>query len=261
MRNAAFYIVLLTFLGASLPVQARTEYEISPFLDIPLTISAGALALFGSYRLSKMQVETKPFESSGLLPWDKPFAGTWNSNAGTAANAFTILGLSPIVLGAVGYFKKDIKGSELMALSLMFVQAMAIQSGLNLMMRSAEIWPRPFILGEEGGAERLKGEAYGSFYSGHASAAFSVAVLTSIWFENTYTSSRYKPYVWVASLSMATTVAVLRVVAGKHYPTDVLTGAIMGSLISIVILKTHEKNNNVISLQAGPNYLGVTRHF
>lgn len=261
MKNVPFYIVLLVFLGISLPVQARTEYEIRPLLDIPLTISAGVVALFGSYRLNKMQVEAKPFESSSLLPWDKPFAGTWNPNAGTAANAFTVLGLTPVALGVVGYFKQEVKGCELAALSLMFVQAMAIQSGLNLMTRSAKIWPRPFILGEDGGAERLKGEAYGSFYSGHSSAAFSVAVLTSVWFQNTYSSSKYTPYVWGASLSMATAIAVLRVAAGKHYPTDVLAGALVGSLVSIVVLKTHERNNNVISLQAGPNYLGVTRHF
>ncbi|HQB65683.1 MAG TPA: phosphatase PAP2 family protein, partial [Fibrobacteraceae bacterium] len=124
-----------------------------------------------------------------------------------------------------------------------------------------QLWPRPFLLGDKGGDDRLKGQAYGSFYSGHASAAFSVAVFTSYWFQNTYSSSKYTPYIWASSLTLATTVSVLRVAAGKHYPTDVIVGALMGSLVSFSILKIHEHKSPSLSIQVGPNYVGVTRHF
>lgn len=254
-------IFLLVFGVSSSKANSRTEYVLEPHIDIPLTIAAGAVALFGSYRVDEMDPHPNEFNKSDLMIWDRPFAGLWNPAAASWSNGLTFLGLTPMAIGAVSYFKKDIKGSELAALSLMFVQSMAIQSGINLMVRSSQLWPRPFILGEKGGEERLKGEAYGSFYSGHASAAFSVAVFTSVWFQKTYSSSKYIPYIWGTSLSLAATVSILRVVAGKHYPTDVLVGAFMGGLVSISVLKIHEHKSPSLSIQVGPNYVGVTRHF
>lgn len=263
MSNGFFLLsfFLFVFGVVSSEANSRTEYVLEPQIDIPMTIVAGAVALFGSYRLNEMDLHPNKFNKSDLFVWDRPFAGVWNPTAASWSNGLTFLGITPIAIGAVSYFKNDIKGSELAALSLMFVQSMAIQSGLNLMARSSQLWPRPFILGEKGGENRLKGEAYGSFYSGHASAAFSVAVFTSFWFQKTYSSSKYIPYIWGTSLSLAATVSILRVVAGKHYPTDVLVGAFMGGLVSISVLKIHEHKSPSLSIQVGPNYVGVTRHF
>ena len=79
-----------------------------------------------------------------------------------------------------------------------------------------------------GGSSRNGAQAYGSFYSGHASTAFATAVFTGIWFSETYPGSQWIPWVWAGSLSAATAVAVLRVAAGKHFPTDVIAGAAAG---------------------------------
>jgi membrane-associated phospholipid phosphatase len=261
MKKVFFLILLLLYGTVFSEENTRTEYVLEKGIDIPLTISAGIIALLGSYRLSEMEPKNENYKTSDLFIWDRPFAGVWNSKADKISDALTVLGFAPLAIGAVSYFKNDIKGSELGALSLMFVQSMAFQSGLNLIVRSSQLWPRPFLLGDKGGDDRLKGQAYGSFYSGHASAAFSVAVFTSYWFQNTYSSSKYTPYIWASSLTLATTVSVLRVAAGKHYPTDVIVGALMGSLVSFSILKIHEHQSPSLSIQVGPNYVGVTRHF
>lgn len=261
MKIIFFFIVLFWYGFVFCEESSRKEYVIQPQLDIPLTVSAAMLALYGSYRLNEMELQDKIVKKSDLLIWDRPWAGVWHPNADLASDVLSVFAITPLAIGVVSYFKDDIKGSEFGALTLMLLQTMAIQSGLNLMVRSTQLWPRPYIFSENGGDARFKGEAYGSFYSGHASAAFSVAVLTSTWFQNTYSSSKYIPYLWATSLSLATTVSVLRVVAGKHYPTDVIAGALMGTLVSISVLKIHEHQSPSLSIQVGPNYLGVTRHF
>lgn len=58
-----------------------------------------------------------------------------------------------------------------------------------------------------------------SFPSGHTSAAFLVATLTSAFY----------PWMSPVLLAWASCVAMARVILGVHFPTDTLIGALMGS--------------------------------
>lgn len=64
-----------------------------------------------------------------------------------------------------------------------------------------------------------------SFPSGHASVAFAVA--TAYWLARRDLTGSPGAAGW-AAVGTAAGVAVLRVVAGKHFPTDVLAGALLG---------------------------------
>ncbi len=68
-----------------------------------------------------------------------------------------------------------------------------------------------------------------SFWSGHTSLAFSLAVSAGV-----VTSERgyaLAPLVWATGLTLAATTGYLRIAADRHYATDVLVGAAMGSLV------------------------------
>lgn len=80
--------------------------------------------------------------------------------------------------------------------------------------------PRPF---EEDPDQNL------SFYSGHTSAAFAqvVALATALYKDN----SPYAPWTLAVGLPLAAGVGCLRMAADKHYFTDVLIGAVVGSLV------------------------------
>jgi undecaprenyl-diphosphatase len=67
----------------------------------------------------------------------------------------------------------------------------------------------------------------GSFPSGHAQIAFSVA---------TYLTSRFKKYWWLF-YSFAILVALSRVYIGVHFPLDILAGAIIGTVTTLLIIK------------------------
>ena len=110
-------------------------------------------------------------------------------------------------------------------------------------------------------AEKAEGEAYGSFFSGHTSAAFTVAVFTGEWFSEVYPSSPYRGIVWAGSLSAAGFVGILRIAAGKHYPSDVIVGALVGTGISLSVIRLHRVKNERVSLIAGPNTLGMSVRF
>ncbi len=68
-----------------------------------------------------------------------------------------------------------------------------------------------------------------SFYSGHTNVAFSLAVSAGT--VATLRGYRWAPWVWITGLSLATATGYLRVAGDKHYFTDVLAAAAMGSAI------------------------------
>lgn len=243
------FLVLVCFLsGTAFADMPARHYFFSPEKDFPLTFLSALGSVYGNYRLSEMSIperEDVPAPSD-LLPWDRPAVGRYSRAAGDVSTAFAILGAVPLALAGYSWYSDDAQGRDVAVFSLMFAQALAFQNALNLTVRSMELWPRPYMYAEEGaGAEAARdaeGEAYGSFFSGHASAAFTVAVFTGEWFSEMYPNSAYRSLVWVTSLSLAGFVGVLRIAAGKHYPTDVVVGALAGTGISFAVIGIHKKS-------------------
>lgn len=72
-----------------------------------------------------------------------------------------------------------------------------------------------------------------SFFSGHATFTFALAVSSG----TVATMRRYRlaPAVWATGLTLATATSYLRVAADRHYLTDVITGAIVGSAVGFLV--------------------------
>ena len=237
---------------------------------MPVTFFSAFTCVFGNYRYSQMdKPEPGDYrEVSELFPWDRPVAGRYSESADKASDWAAVLGVAPLALAGASWGLGDASGTDFAGYTLMFAQALALQNGVNLMARSLEFWPRPYVYAKDGygsgdqdvveKAEKAEGEAYGSFFSGHASAAFTVAVFTGEWFSEVYPNSPYRGIVWAGSLSAAGLVGVLRIAAGKHYPTDVVAGALVGSGISLAVIQIHKKRSDRYSLWAYPGGAGLT---
>jgi len=255
--------------SGAFPVEnpASRHYEVSVRLDVPLSLGIVMTSVLGVYQYYGMSKNSpgdlKP--KSELLPWDRPFAGHYSGWATTVSHYSGALAVAPLALAGYSWYKGDADGHDFGAFSLMFVEAFALQNALNQLVRSMQLWPRPYVYAGRGEgrkkAESARGEAYGSFYSGHASAAFTVAVFTGEWFSEIYPNSQYKSLVWVSSFTLAAAVGALRVVAGKHYPTDVVVGALMGTGVSFGVLKLHEICKKNISFWAIPGNIGAIFYF
>lgn len=85
--------------------------------------------------------------------------------------------------------------------------------------------PRPVMYTARAPAAAGHTDNLRSFPSGHASAAFAVA--TAYWLARRDLTGSPGTAGW-AAVGAAGTVALLRVVAGKHFPTDVLAGVLLG---------------------------------
>ena len=252
--------------GEPLSIPSR-PYEVSVRLDVPLALGIALTSAFGVYQYYGMErvSENDVKQKSDLLPWDRPFAGRYSEWATNVSHYSAALAVAPFLLAGYSWYKGDVDAYDFGAYGLMLVEAFALQNALNQIVRSSQLWPRPYMYAKEGkGADKAKnasGEAFGSFYSGHASAAFTVAVFTGSWFSEVYPNSSYKPLVWASSLALASGVGALRVVAGKHYPTDVVVGALVGTGISFGILKLHTICKKKVSFAVFPGQIHAILFF
>ncbi len=87
-----------------------------------------------------------------------------------------------------------------------------------------------------------------SFFSAHTSIAFALAASSGM--VATMRGYRLAPLIWGTGMAVAVTTGYLRVAADKHYLTDVITGAAIGSAFGIglpYLLHRPTKANEILS--------------
>lgn len=83
---------------------------------------------------------------------------------------------------------------------------------------------------------------YRSFYSGHTSTTFAALTATAMTLRMRH-GERWWP--WVVDGVVGSSVAVERVAAGRHFPTDVLVGALAGTVVGVVVPALHASRSPV----------------
>jgi membrane-associated phospholipid phosphatase len=162
-----------------------------------------------------------------------------NTNAAATASSVIDYIVEPLAMmglsaGAAGY-DKAIGGFPVDA--LLITEATVIAADLNQMAKFAFARERPFVhfLPRAPEAVRALTDSPSddnlSFFSGHTTLAFALATSTGM--ITTLRGYRLAPVVWATGLSLATSVAYLRIAADKHYFSDVMVGAVVGSIVGI----------------------------
>ena len=147
-------------------------------------------------------------------------------------------------LTAAWWYRGSREAAQEMA--LIDLEALAVTGALQGVTNVLVSRERPY--GRACGTEELPSDAidcanpvhYRSFFSGHASFSFtSAALICAHHFENDLLGSPWDALSCAGGYAVATTTATFRVVADVHYATDVLTGALMGTLVGYGIPLLH----------------------
>lgn len=101
----------------------------------------------------------------------------------------------------------------------------ALALGVAQLLAAAWERPRPYVTHPDVAHLFIAPTPDPSFPSDHATAAFAIAVAIAL-------RSRRAG---ILALAMATVVAVSRVAVGAHYPSDVIAGALLGSLSALLL--------------------------
>ncbi len=82
-----------------------------------------------------------------------------------------------------------------------------------------------------------------SFFSGHTSYSFALSLSSAMLLAESY--PRHSTLIYALAVAVAALPGYLRIAADKHYFTDVLTGAIVGSTIAYGVVQLNMSANSV----------------
>lgn len=100
--------------------------------------------------------------------------------------------------------------------------------------------PRPYLYnGDVPASAHHPGEDAVSFWSGHTANMAAVTFSTANLVQRSDASPALKTATWVGAALAPAAMGYLRVRAGRHFPTDVLTGYIVGAAVGFAVPYFH----------------------
>jgi membrane-associated phospholipid phosphatase len=250
-RAAAALAALLVASGAA---AGDAVYQVRPAVDVPVTV-AGFATLSLPYVLTDALPHRCPCDPAELNGLDRL---TWRDHSAPAGVVSDVtLALAVVAPPVVDALRLGFSPT-LAADTLVYAETLAINSALFTGAKYA--FHRPLPRTYQGEPSLLSSDAgYMSFYSGHVStvvAALTAAAWTARW--------RYGEQVWpwVVDGLAGVSVGVERVLAGQHFPTDVIAGAAMGFAVGTVVPWIHRNASDPsVTLSPLPGGLAVTARF
>ena len=130
---------------------------------------------------------------------------------------------------------------------LLVAEALTISSLLNQIVKFSVGRARPFTVRNHHDFYSDRTDDNLSFYSGHTNMAFALVVSAgTIAHIRNYDA---EPYIWGIGIPLAAFVAYARMAAEKHYFSDVIVGALIGSAVGFLVPWLHRKGSDRPSVQ------------
>jgi len=223
--------------------QAQDLYDLETGREVALYGAGAALGL-STYLLSKNQTTLTPeilatMDAQQVNGFDRIACRQWSESA---AKASDILQYSMTVAPLFLLTQTD-QGMDSGTFGVMYTQTLLLNATTVGLIKSLVGRPRPFTYNDDPAIDpeyKLSGTAVRSFPSGHTANAFAMAVFSGEVYARLNPDDPARHWVWGGGLALATVTGYLRVRAGRHYPTDVLAGAVVGSFIGWLIPRLHE---------------------
>jgi len=255
----------------STAVDARSPYKVRLAVDLPMTIALiGGATTLDLVAPDSVMLSCHPCDESTLNPLDRGVVGPMSRTSARVTDAMVTLAIaSPFILSAVDerWGQESPGAAEWLTDGLVIAEAMGVTLMLTQIAKYAVKRPRPFTyLMDPGDSAEVPIDDSLSFYSGHTAMAFAgvVSGLATL----RYRGVKGGAFVGAAGagLVLAAGVGFGRVAASRHFWTDVMTGAVVGSLMGWLVPWLHLREDGGsqsegagLALQAAP--LGVSGSF
>jgi membrane-associated phospholipid phosphatase len=141
----------------------------------------------------------------------------------------------PLTLLADRELREDAAGAGLLT-----AEAFLLNTALTQITKELILRPRPLAYNADVPLEiKLERDARLSFFSGHTSTAAVLSFATAKLWTDYHPDSDLKPVVWATAALIPVTMGYLRVRGGKHFPSDVLVGLVVGAATGILVPQLH----------------------
>jgi len=242
MHKKLFLIFLIFLISINGLIYSQNYFALDRNKDLilggaVLSITATAY-IFDKKNKALTEEEILNLNKEDLLGFDRKATTNYSVNAARWSDAALLLSISsPAILMCFSSARQDA-----LDLGVMGAQNLFFTTATTMLVKNTTKRIRPYAYNSEVPLEKkLNKDSRQSFFSGHTSLAFASASFLSTSYSHYFPESDSKYLVWGASFGLASTVGFLRYKAGKHFPTDIIGGAIAGSLIGWGISEMHKK--------------------
>lgn len=214
-------------------------FHLHPSADT-LTIGAAALAVTLPSLFSEELIKTRcPCDPATVNGFDRSAISNHNAAADVVSSVTVVAAMvAPPLLDLADLGTGDAFYGDLTVFAdVLLVNAALVEGAKYVFQRPL---PRtyagdPKLVSSSGG--------YRSFYSGHTSTAFAALTATA------YTMRLRRGeqvWPWIVAAGVGASVGVERVAAGRHFPSDVIVGAVAGTLVGIGVPWLHTRGRLAI---------------
>ena len=242
------------------PCLAQSPYQVD-WKKEPYFLGSGALMLGSGFFISN-KVDPLTIEKIDQLSvhqinsFDRPATQYFSKDAKVASDYILY---SSVILPSLFLSSKKCRDNFAQA-TLLYFESILLTGGLTYLTKNTFKRTRPFVYGDQIGLlEKLDKDARHSFFSGHTSIAATNYFFMAKIFSDFFPKSKWKPYVWAVAAVVPAVNGYLRVRAGKHFPTDVITGYIIGASVGFFVPHLHKmKLNEKLKIDAGISGVKLT---
>lgn len=242
-------IIVLLLIAFNCTIFAQSPYVLNPKKEL-INYGVGVTTIgLGIYFRSKTPIftveELANLNVTTIHSFDRVATNHFSLKAHEASNYFWYGSHAAPFLLLAGKESR----AEFAKIMVLYSEAAIINSGLTLLTKYTVRRPRPFNFDPNTSQEKKsKVNAKASFFSGHASITATNCFFSAKVFSNYYPDSKFKPLVWAAAVTIPAITGYLRVRGGRHYPTDVIGGYVVGAAVGYLVPHLHRsklKNKNI----------------
>lgn len=250
--------IALFFILSNNYVAYGQGYELKTGREVAL-LSAGAAGTATSILLRERRQpfslkEVDEFDINDIFALDRLSKGDYRERAKTT---------SDILVGAsfalpLTFLAFDNTRADLSTLGLILLETITINEALTGITKALVKRPRPYTYNREAPetVRTMRGNNF-SFFSGHTSYAAALSFFTAKTISDYVDNSGTRTLAWTGAFILPAATGYLRYRAGKHFPTDVITGYIVGASLGYLLPQLHKADNPSESSQSTAGQMPV----
>lgn len=215
-------------------------FEFSLKKDLPILAGSGAMTLGGILLMESVdpltEAQVAVLNPNSINAFDRGATRQYRVNTANLSDyLLTLSAITPFSVLASRSVRK-----EFAPVIVMYFETAALAGGLTSISKGLFKRKRPYAYNPDALiAERLSLDARHSFFSGHVSTSASFCFLTAYMVNRYAEKPGWKWAAWSGAALIPGTIGLWRYTSGKHFPTDIIAGYLVGAGAGILIPYLH----------------------
>lgn len=246
-----FLVTMVLYISTSMAQDS--PYKFNWKKDLVYASGTGLLAAGGIFA----DYQTRPLTEAQILSldqfdqpgFDRLAINNWNPDAALASDVFLY---SSVALPAIMMLNKRAR-KDFLVVGFIYAEVAMLTLGVTEFVKSGVKRPRPFVYNSEVDMHyKTERDARFSFVSGHTSITAALCFTTAKIFSDYSDDPTHEALVWTGAALFPLVTGYLRFESGKHFPSDIIAGYLIGGTIGYLIPWLHRRKPIVKELTLSP---------